>query len=130
MAELGGFDTHDTQVDQSDHTRGAHSTLLKTLDNSVLKFMQNMDDIGRSDDVLVMTYSEFGRTIASNGSLGTDHGTAAPLFVFGNKVDSTILGNNPVIPSNVQWQDNLETEFDFRQVYSSIMNQWLIKPNY
>ena len=87
--------------------------------------MQNMDDIGRSDDVLVMTYSEFGRTIASNGSLGTDHGTAAPLFVFGNKVDSTILGNNPVIPSNVQWQDNLETEFDFRQVYSSIMNQWL-----
>ncbi|MGB1113542.1 MAG: DUF1501 domain-containing protein [Flavobacteriaceae bacterium] len=87
--------------------------------------MQNMDDIGRSDDVLVMTYSEFGRTIASNGSLGTDHGTAAPLFVFGNKVNSTILGNNPVIPSNVQWQDNLETEFDFRQVYSSIMNQWL-----
>ena len=125
LVELGGFDTHDTQVDQSDHTKGAHSTLLKTLDNSVLKFMQNMDDIGRSDDVLVMTYSEFGRTIASNGSLGTDHGTAAPLFVFGNKVDSTILGENPVIPSNVEWQDNLKTEFDFRQVYSSIMSQWL-----
>jgi hypothetical protein len=84
-----------------------------------------MDDIERSDDVLVMTFSEFGRTIASNGSLGTDHGTAAPLFVFGNKVDSTILGNNPVIPSNAEWQDNLATEFDFRQVYSSIMNQWL-----
>ena len=65
LVELGGFDTHDTQVDQSDHTKGAHSTLLKTLDNSVLKFMQNMDDIGRSDDVLVMTFSEFGRTIAS-----------------------------------------------------------------
>ncbi len=125
LVELGGFDTHDTQVDQSDHTKGAHSGLLKILNDAVLTFMQNMDDIGRSDDLLVMTYSEFGRTIASNGSLGTDHGTAAPLFVFGNKVDSEILGNNPVIPSNVQWQDNLATEFDFRQVYSSIMNQWL-----
>lgn len=125
LVELGGFDTHDTQVDQSDHSKGAHSTLLKTLNDAVLKFMQNMDDIGKSDDVLVMTYSEFGRTIVSNGSLGTDHGTAAPLFVFGNKVDSEILGNNPVIPSNAEWQDNLSTEFDFRQVYSSIMNQWL-----
>ena len=125
LVELGGFDTHDTQVDQSDHTKGAHSILMKTLNDAVLTFMQNMDDIGRSDDLLVMTYSEFGRTIVSNGSLGTDHGTAAPLFVFGNKVDSTILGNNPVIPSNAEWQDNLATEFDFRQVYSSIINQWL-----
>ena len=125
LVELGGFDTHDTQVDQSDHSKGAHSILLKTLNNAVLTFMQNMDDIGKSDDVLVMTYSEFGRTIVSNGSMGTDHGTAAPLFVFGNKVDSTILGNNPAIPSNAVWQDNLSTEFDFRQIYSSIMNQWL-----
>ena len=125
LVELGGFDTHDTQVDQSDHSKGAHSTLLKTLNDAVLTFMQNMDDIGKSDDVLVMTYSEFGRTIVSNGSMGTDHGTAAPLFVFGNKVDSTILGNNPVIPVNAQWQDNLSTEYDFRQIYSSIINQWL-----
>jgi uncharacterized protein (DUF1501 family) len=130
LVELGGFDTHDTQVDQSDHSKGAHSILMKSINDSVLTFMQNMDDIGRSDDLLVMTYSEFGRTIASNGSLGTDHGTAAPLFVFGNKVDSEILGNNPVIPSNVEWQDNLASEFDFRQVYSSIMNQWLtVNPN-
>src|SRR6056300_507049 len=125
LVELGGFDTHDTQVDQSDHSKGSHAFLMKTLNDSVLTFMQNMDDVGKSDDVLVMTYSEFGRTIMSNGSMGTDHGTAAPLFVFGNKVDSTILGNNPVIPSNAEWQDNLATEFDFRQVYSSIMNQWL-----
>jgi uncharacterized protein (DUF1501 family) len=98
---------------------------MKTLNDSISTFMKNMDNIDRSDDILVMTYSEFGRTIASNGSLGTDHGTAAPLFVFGNKVDSEILGSNPVIPSNVDWQDNLASEFDFRQVYSSIMNQWL-----
>ena len=125
LTELGGFDTHDTQVDSSDATKGAHASLLKQLNDAVSTFMKNMDAINRSDDVLIMTYSEFGRTIVSNGSNGTDHGTAAPLFVFGNKVDPYILGNNPEIPSNAVWQDNLATEFDFRQVYSSIMNQWL-----
>ena len=87
--------------------------------------MKNLDAIGRSDDILAMTFSEFGRTIVSNGSNGTDHGTAAPLFIFGNKVDPTILGNNPYIPSNITWQDNLESEFDFRQVYTSLINQWM-----
>ena len=125
LTELGGFDTHDTQVDSSDATKGAHASLLKQLNDAVSTFMKNMDAINRSDDVLIMTYSEFGRTIVSNGSNGTDHGTAAPLFVFGNKVDPDILGNNPEIPSNAEWQDNLATEFDFRQIYSSIMNQWL-----
>ena len=125
MVELGGFDTHDTQVDQSDHSKGAHARILKQLNDAVGGFMANMDAIGRSDDVLLMSYSEFGRTIVSNGSNGTDHGTAAPLFVIGNKVDPTILGDNPNIPANAEWQDNLETEFDFRSVYSSIMNQWL-----
>ena len=51
-----------------------------------------------------MTFSEFGRTIVSNGSNGTDHGTAAPMFVFGNKVDASVLGSNPNIPSNITWQ--------------------------
>ena len=125
MVELGGFDTHDTQVDTSDTTQGVHANLLRQLNNSIGTFMQNMDAIGRSDDVLVMTYSEFGRTIVSNGSNGTDHGTAAPLFIFGNKVDPTILGSNPNIPSNAVWQDNLAVEYDFKQVYSSIINQWL-----
>ena len=125
MVELGGFDTHDTQVDTSDTTQGVHANLLRQLNNSIGTFMQNMDAIGRSDDVLVMTYSEFGRTIVSNGSNGTDHGTAAPLFIFGNKVDPAILGSNPNIPSNAVWQDNLAVEYDFKQVYSSIINQWL-----
>jgi uncharacterized protein (DUF1501 family) len=97
MVELGGFDTHDTQVDASDPTKGAHASLLKELNDALTIFMKNLDAIGRSDDVLAMTFSEFGRTIVSNGSNGTDHGTAAPLFIFGNKVDPTILGNNPYI---------------------------------
>ena len=125
MVELGGFDTHDSQVDSSDNTKGEHSVLLKDLNDSVTAFIKNLDAIGRSDDVLTMTFSEFGRTIVSNGSNGTDHGTAAPMFIFGNKVNPEVLGANPNIPDNVQWQDNLAVEFDYRQVYKSIINQWL-----
>ena len=125
MVELGGFDTHDSQVDLSDKTKGQHSFLLKDLNDSVTAFIKNLDVSGRSDDVLTMTFSEFGRTIASNGSYGTDHGTAAPMFIFGNKVNPVVLGSNPTIPDNVEWQDNLSIEFDYRQVYKSIINQWL-----
>ncbi len=125
FVEFGGFDTHDTQVDSSDPTKGNHAALLKELNDSVTAFMKNLDAMGRSDDVLTMTFSEFGRTIVSNGSGGTDHGTAAPMFIFGNKVNPEVLGANPVIPKNVSWEDNLEAEFDFRQVYTSLINQWM-----
>ena len=125
LVDFGGFDTHDTQVDSSDRTKGQHAALLQELNDAVTTFIKNLDASGLSDNVLAMTFSEFGRTIVSNGSNGTDHGTAAPLFIFGNKVDPTILGNNPYIPSNITWQDNLESEFDFRQVYTSLINQWM-----
>ena len=125
MVELGGFDTRDSQVDTSDKTKGEHAFLLKDLNDSITAFIKNLDVIGRSDDVLTMTFSEFGRTIVSNGSNGTDHGTAAPMFIFGNKVNPEILGKNPLIPDNAAWQDNLAVEFDYRQVYKSIINQWL-----
>jgi hypothetical protein len=72
-----------------------------------------------------MTFSEFGRTINSNGSNGTDHGTAAPMFIFGNKISDDVLGTNPNIPEVANWEDNLEVEFDFRQVYASILDQWM-----
>ena len=125
FVEFGGFDTHDTQVDSSDRTKGNHAVLLKELNDAVATFTKNLDASGYSDNVLTMTFSEFGRTIVSNGSNGTDHGTAAPMFIFGNKVDSSILGNNPTIPTNITWEDNLESEFDFRQVYTSVINQWM-----
>ena len=125
LVEFGGFDTHDRQVDNSDRTKGQHASILKELNDAVTTFTKNLDSMGRSDDVLTITFSEFGRTIVSNGSGGTDHGTAAPMFDFGNKVDPSILGANPVIPKNAVWQDNLESEFDFRQVYTSLINQWM-----
>ena len=125
MVDIGGFDTHDRQVDFSDPTKGEHSIILKDLNDSVTAFIRSLDESGDSHRVLTMTFSEFGRTINSNGSYGTDHGTAAPMFIFGNRISDDVLGKNPEIPEVARWQDNLAVEFDFRQVYASILDQWM-----
>ena len=125
MVDLGGFDTHDRQVEISDPTTGEHARILKDLNDSVTAFIKSLDASGDSDRVLTMTFSEFGRTINSNGSYGTDHGTAAPMFIFGNRISDDVLGKNPEIPEVARWQDNLAVEFDFRQVYASILDQWM-----
>jgi uncharacterized protein (DUF1501 family) len=125
VIDLGGFDTHDRQVELSDTTSGEHARILKDLNDSVTAFIKSLDASGDSDRVLTMTFSEFGRTINSNASYGTDHGTAAPMFIFGNRISDDVLGKNPEIPEVARWQDNLAVEFDFRQVYASILDQWM-----
>jgi hypothetical protein len=80
--------------------------------------------LGIEDRVLGLTFSEFGRRIKSNASIGTDHGAAAPMIVFGKKVKSGITGNNPTIPSNVTVNDNIPYQYDFRSVYASVLKQW------
>ena len=125
MVDLGGFDTHDRQVDTQDTTQGEHARILKDLNDSVSAFIKSLDQSGDSSRVLTMTFSEFGRTINSNGSYGTDHGTAAPMFIFGNRISDDVLGKNPEIPEVARWQDNLTVEFDFRQIYASILDQWM-----
>ena len=122
---LGGFDTHTFQVEGSDVTKGMHAILLRTLNNSVKALYENLDKSGDSERILLMTYSEFGRTIISNSAYGTEHGTAAPMFIIGNKVNSSIVGQNPIIPKNSTWENDIEREFDFKQVYASVINQWL-----
>ena len=123
--KLGGFDTHDFQVDGNDHTLGAHTILLNQLNGSIKSLMDSLDMEGNSDRVIGMIFSEFGRTVASNKSIGTDHGTAAPMFIFGNKVDPQITGRNPIIPTNADLQYEMEMQYDFRQVYYSVIKQWL-----
>lgn len=125
MVEIGGFDTHDRQVDVNDKTKGEHANILKELNDGIISFISSLDESGDSDRVLTFTFSEFGRTIVSNSSYGTDHGTAAPMFIFGNSLNPSVLGNNPSISPLTQWHDNLAVEYDFRQVYSSIIEQWL-----
>ncbi len=127
MVSLGGFDTHDAQVESSDHTKGEHADLLKTLDDAVMAFMRDLEMQKTDDKVIGMTFSEFGRRIVSNASLGTDHGSAAPMFFFGNNVIGGVEGENPTITTDMTYRDNLPMQYDFRQVYGSLLNQWFGK---
>ncbi|RXK47194.1 DUF1501 domain-containing protein [Aquirufa rosea] len=123
--DIGGFDTHGNQVDSADKTKGTHANLLKELDESITAFMKSLDSINKSDRVLGMCISEFGRTVHSNGTNGTDHGSVSPMILFGNKLDTSVGGKNPIIPSNTNYQYEMDMQFDFRQVYGSIINQWM-----
>lgn len=122
VVSIGGFDTHADQVVASDHTIGAHATILQRLSDAIHAFQNDLRMYGMEDKVIGMTFSEFGRRAASNGSLGTDHGTAAPMFVFGKHVSPGVVGANPNL-SDLS-SGNLKMQIDFRQVYSSIMTGW------
>src|SRR5882757_1070160 len=123
MVSTGGFDTHGGQVDPGDTTTGAHSDLLRRLSDAIAAFMNDCKFLGINKQVLGMTFSEFGRRVISNGSMGTDHGAAQPVFVFGDYAKTGVLGNNPDLSaSNVE--SNLPMQYDFRSVYSTILRDW------
>lgn len=128
MVSMGGFDTHSLQTDTNDPTIGTHATLLGRLSEAVSAFMDDLAFLNISDRVIGMTFSEFGRRIKSNASTGTDHGSGAPMFVFGTQVQPGLIGNNPVIPPNATVNDNVAMQYDFRSVYASLLNQWLCVP--
>lgn len=121
---IGGFDTHKRQVNASDTTTGNHAKLLKDVSTAISSFQKDLELMSLDDRVLGMTFSEFGRRIKSNASLGTDHGAAAPLMMFGKHVKKGILGNSPDIPADIQVVNNIPFQYDFRSVYSSILQQW------
>jgi len=125
MVSYGGFDTHSAQVNSTDHTTGTHANLLKNVSDSIKTFQDDLKLQKVDDRVLGMTFSEFGRRIKSNGSTGTDHGSAAPMFVFGKNVDSGVIGDTPNIPVTASFNDNLPFQYDFRSVYATILNKWL-----
>jgi uncharacterized protein (DUF1501 family) len=120
----GGYDTHSGQVVAGNTTTGVHANLLKELSDSIAAFQNDLQQMGLGDRVLGMTFSEFGRRIISNGSTGTDHGSAFPMFLFGNKVKGGIVGTNPVIPANATASNNLAMQFDFHSIYQSILREW------
>lgn len=129
MVHIGGFDTHDSQVEDADHTIGEHATLLNRLSEAVSAFQNDLQTLNIADRVLTMTFSEFGRRIKANSSLGTDHGAAAPMFLIGNGVFAGILGNNPTIPPFVGVEDNLPMQYDFRSVYATVLRDWFCVPS-
>jgi len=124
IATLGGFDTHAEQVVDGDTTSGEHALLLSSLSGAVAAFQADLQALGLEERVITMTFSEFGRRIRSNDSLGTDHGTAAPLMVFGSCVNPQILGENPEISPDVDNAEGVPMQYDFRDVYGSILMDW------
>ncbi len=113
---IGGFDTHSAQ-------RGNQQRLLQQLSEGIAAFYSDLREHGREQDVLVMTWSEFGRRAKGNGSAGTDHGSAGPLFIVGSKVKGGVYGERPSL-SNLE-SDNLRFTTDFRSVYSTVLQEWL-----
>ncbi|MEZ4703168.1 MAG: DUF1501 domain-containing protein [Rhodothermales bacterium] len=113
---IGGFDTHADQP-------GQHAQLLSALATSVDAFLQDIAAAGMEERVLAMTFSEFGRRVGQNGSGGTDHGTAAPLFIAGNGVNGGLFGNAPDLV-NLDSAGNLVYEHDFRTVYATLLQDW------
>lgn len=124
MVGYSGFDTHNSQVDSSDTSTGQHADLLDELSVAVAAFEDDLHLMNKQDNVIGMTFSEFGRRIASNASLGTDHGSSEPVFLFGSQLKGGMLGHNPVIPATVTVNDNLDMQFDFRSIYASILKGW------
>jgi uncharacterized protein (DUF1501 family) len=124
MVNYGSFDTHSNQAVASDTTTGTHANLLKVLSDAIAAFQSDMTGLAIEDRVIGMTYSEFGRRIKSNASGGTDHGAAAPLFLFGKNVRGGVFGNNPTLPTTATVNDNIPYQYDFRTIYSSILQNW------
>ncbi len=124
IVNLSGFDTHDSQVIITDTTMGNHANLLKTVSDAIEAFQDDITLLGLEKRVAGMTFSEFGRQIASNASYGTDHGDAAPLFLFGSCLETPIYGTNPTISDQIQNQEGVPMQIDFRDIYASVLRDW------
>lgn len=116
----GGFDTHSDQF-------GRHQYLLSQLSDALEAFQEDLRLQGCADDVVTMTFSEFGRRVKENGSNGTDHGSASVLFVVGSKVKGGVVGNYPSLEDLDD--GDLKMTTDFRSVYSSVLDNWLGAPS-
>jgi uncharacterized protein (DUF1501 family) len=117
FVSLGGFDTHSKQ-------EGAHQALLSELSSSVHAFLTDLQGHKLVERVLVATYSEFGRRVKENGSLGTDHGAASQMFVLSSGLKGGIHGKHPSL-TDLAGQDDLKFHTDFRSVYTTLLDKWL-----
>jgi uncharacterized protein (DUF1501 family) len=115
----GGYDTHADQL-------GNHARLLGDFSASVGAFLDDLRRQKSSDRVAVLAFSEFGRRVAENGSRGTDHGAAAPMFLFGDSIKGGLHGEPPDLTDLVD--GDVRHKIDFRQVYASLLDGWLGVP--
>jgi uncharacterized protein (DUF1501 family) len=113
---IDGFDTHSGQGP-------VHALLWNQVSGAITAFFKDIAGHGQRDRVLVMTFSEFGRRAKENGSRGTDHGSAAPMFLVGGKVKAGVVGDHPSLTELEM--GNLKHHTDFRQVYAAVLDNWL-----
>lgn len=117
----GGYDTHANQL-------YSHERLLGELANSLKAFQADLAFQGNADKVMCMAFSEFGRRVAENGSAGTDHGAAGPMFLLGPKLKAGLNGGAPDLNDLVD--GDIRHQTDFRQVYTSVLEDWLGVPGH
>lgn len=126
LVKLNGFDTHADQVLQGEPTHGIHAALLYHLSSAMKAFYDDLKDQGLDERVVTVTTSEFGRRVYDNASYGTDHGTSAPQFAFGPMLKHQVFGSPPNLSDLTD--GNLKYEYDYRQIYTSILVDWLETP--
>ena len=117
---LGGFDTHAGQANR-------HAQLMDQFARGIQAFTTDLKKQENSDRVLVMAFSEFGRRVTQNASGGTDHGAAGPMFLFGPEMKTSVIGQHPSL-ANLD-QGDLKYAVDFRNVYASILQNWMDTPS-
>ncbi len=127
MVKLSGFDTHFGQNQAENDILGDHNDLLTKLSSAVAAFMNDLSAMNLKNDVVGLTYSEFGRKAAENGSLGTDHGETAPMFVFGAPVKGGVSGLNPDLnEANENNGYQIQTvQFDYRDTLGTLLQDYL-----
>ena len=130
LCSLGGFDTHNAQVDSGDTSLGEHADLLKSLSQAVKAFFDDLEAMGIADKVMGCTFSEFGRCAKENGSFGTDHGTLAPMFIFGKPTQAGVTGTNVDLSDLTNDNQLKGVQNDYRQVFATLLQDWLGVNNY
>jgi uncharacterized protein (DUF1501 family) len=124
MVYLGGFDTHTNQVGSATYS-GNHTTLLNNVSKAIAGFQDDLEKMGVADKVTGMVFSEFGRTVRSNGGKGTDHGRSAPVWLFGNSLKGGRYGTNPKLKdANNNTVAQVPMQYDYRSVYYSVLKDW------
>lgn len=113
----GGWDTHGNQS-------ATLQSLLMYASDALRAFLDDMERIGRADDVAIMVFSEFGRRVKENASGGTDHGTAGPMYILGKHVKGGWYGEFPGL-SDLDENGNLRVTTDFRSVYATMIEEWM-----
>ena len=127
LVKISGFDTHALQVATKEEAHlGNHANLLTELSDSIKSFITDLNNQNLGDDVVTVTFSEFGRKAGENASLGTDHGQIAPMFVFGKSINPGVSGTNVNLDEAKSTNDYqiYTVQHDYRRVYGTILQDW------